>query len=353
MKLNKIKKQLTIRAGFWLALLVVIVGGVIFFSWQPNKKSEAPAKKTEKICLARKIDNVCADDKESQDLWPVALMIDNHPEAWPSAGLNQAQLVYNTLVEGGQTRLMAIFASNEQIKKIGPVRSARPYYLAWAKELNALYAHSGGSPEALKKIAAEKIIDCNEISGYGSLYFYRDKNKAAPHNLFTNSQNLSAAREDWELADKNTTYRPWKFSDQSSFSKVNEQAQKIAINYSNLKIFDISYQYQTSTDVYWRYQNEDRQIEANDKKPLAIKTIIIQFVPEEIHLDKDDRLAIEVLGKGAAWLMSQGKIIKGSWHKDTFASRTIFYNSNDEEIIFPTGNVWIEVVPGKREITIE
>ena len=81
------------------------------------------------------------------------VMIDNHPEARPQSGLDQAFLVIEAPVEGGISRLLAFFSAEQVLEEIGPVRSARPYFLDWNNELDALYVHVGGSDAALDYIS--------------------------------------------------------------------------------------------------------------------------------------------------------------------------------------------------------
>ena len=138
-------------------------------------------------------------------------MIENMVTSRPQSGLDRANLVYEALAEGGITRFLAVFASGEEIEKIGPVRSARTYYLDWAKELSAAYIHVGGSPEALRLIPQYDILDLNQF--YNSPNFWRAKERAAPHNLYTSSELLARAVvskkwgptgsfESWELKNK-------------------------------------------------------------------------------------------------------------------------------------------------------
>ena len=335
----------------YLLIALVMIMGIFFYAGNLIKQSKnisfnKPLEKT--FCSLANESNDCG---QIQKLWPVALMIDNNPDAWPLAGLSQAEIVYNTLVEGGTTRLMAIFTSVADIKKIGPVRSARPYYVDWVKELNALYGHSGGSPEALQKIDDLDILDLNEISYLGPVYFYRDKNKLAPHNLFTDSKKINVARKNFELTDKTTEFVHWKFSNVPV--RFLETANKIKVNYSAMDLFNTRYDYNTSTKTYLRFQNEKPFIDANDKTQIAVKNLVVQFVPEEIHLDAEDRLKIETVGQGAAWIFIEGKLMRGSWTKKSPSERTIFYDSNKQEIIFQPGNIWIEVVPGNRGVKME
>ena len=94
---------------------------------------------------------------------PIAVMIDNHKGAWPQVGLNDAYIVYEIIVEGGETRLMPVFKGKD-LEKIGPVRSARHYFIDYALENDAIYVHFGSSPQALSDIATYKVNNINGIS---------------------------------------------------------------------------------------------------------------------------------------------------------------------------------------------
>ena len=119
---------------------------------------------------------------------PFAVMIDNHEDAWPQAGLNEAYMVYEIIVEGGETRLMALFKGAD-LEKIGPVRSARHYFIDYAMENDAIYVHFGQSPQAQSDIKKFSINDINGISEDGTT-FWRVKDKYAPHNAVTSTEKL-------------------------------------------------------------------------------------------------------------------------------------------------------------------
>ena len=108
---------------------------------------------------------------------PIAVMIDNHNGAWPQAGLNQAYMVYEIIVEGGETRLMALF-KGVTVDKIGPVRSSRHYFLDYAMENDAIYAHFGWSPQAKSDISKYSINNINGITESSST-FWRVKDKSS------------------------------------------------------------------------------------------------------------------------------------------------------------------------------
>ena len=93
---------------------------------------------------------------------PLAIMIENHPQARPQAGLDKASIVYEAIAEGGITRFMALFGTNEA-DKVGPIRSSRPYYLDWLEGYSAFYAHVGGNVDALDQIKADSIYDLDQF----------------------------------------------------------------------------------------------------------------------------------------------------------------------------------------------
>ncbi len=119
---------------------------------------------------------------------PLAVMIDNFYAARPQAGLNEADIVYEIYVEGLITRYMAVFQS-ELPKLIGPIRSARPYYLRLAMEYDAYYAHVGGSMQAMADLRAFKIADIDGLAS-GKETFWRENHKEIPNNMYGSSQSL-------------------------------------------------------------------------------------------------------------------------------------------------------------------
>ena len=119
---------------------------------------------------------------------PIAVMIDNHKGAWPQANLNEAYMVYEIIVEGAETRLMALF-KGKNLEKIGPVRSSRHYFLDYAEENDAIYVHYGWSPKAESDISTYRI---NNINGLveSTAIFWRVSDKSAPHNAVTSTEKI-------------------------------------------------------------------------------------------------------------------------------------------------------------------
>lgn len=290
---------------------------------------------------------------EKVNPYPVAVMIDNHVDARPQVGLSRASFIYETLVEGGATRFMAIFdVENNDIKKIGPVRSARPYFVEWAKEYNALYVHAGGSPQALAKIAQDNINDLNEISWYGTRYFYRDKSFSAPHNLFTNSSKLQDALIWREL--NNPTYSPWLFATSSSVISNTDKGESadIYIDFSPGDTYDAHFIYDKENNQYVRVVRERKPwFDPDSNEELKAANIIVQLIPAEQLSGGKGRLFLDIYGEGKGFIFQNGEMKNIYWQKEGRDSRTKFYYQDDQkEVILSPGLTWIVVVPGDREI---
>ena len=149
-----------------------------------EREKETPKK-------VRAIDGVLIDESE-EDAYPMAVTIENNEKARPQSGLDQANLVIEAPVEGGITRFLAIFADNQEVKSIGPIRSARSYFLDWAQEFDALYSHVGGSPEALKTIKNNyQIYNLNQ---YFQSKYYCFKNLKFLPGYWASSHSSSSIR---------------------------------------------------------------------------------------------------------------------------------------------------------------
>ena len=303
----------------------------------------------------RLIDGVYVEEGR-ENFFPFAVMIDNHSDARPPSGLDRANLVFEAEVEGGITRYLAIFASGENIPEIGPIRSARPYFINWAHEFSALYAHVGGSPEALVKIKQDNIFDINEF--YNETYFWRADHFNMPHNVFTSSEKLKKYIQNKNLEEG--SFFPWKFKNDKK-KKDLPLSSKISIKFK-LDIYAVDWIFDQENNIYIRYQNTkcpEGVKCSEDKKPhyvksggiISAKNIIIEYVPAE-EIDDKLRLNMKVVGEGEALVCLDGSCREAQWEKKTESSRTRYY-INDEEIEFNRGVTWIEVLRPEIEINYE
>lgn len=281
---------------------------------------------------------------------PFAVMIENLTVVRPQSGLSFAPVVYETLAEGGITRFMAIF-SDEDLEKIGPVRSARPYYLEWSSEYDAVYAHAGGSPQALEAISGLGIDSLNAISGEGR-FFYRDSSRYAPHNLFTTTELLALAIRDKGLEEKVVDFESWKFKDDAALEERATPGSGIRIGWSS-PAYQSSYSYDREQNVYLRNNGGGAHTDALTGNQIAVKNVVVLRIPEEQAAGEKGRIFLDVTGEGEAWILRDGFVIQGTWNKEDREGRTRFYTEAGEEIELNRGNTWIHVVPGDRPIELQ
>ena len=297
--------------------------------------------------MARKIDGVVVPG-ERANYYPTAIVIENLQSVRPQAGLSQANLVYETLAEGGITRFLAIYASGDSIPVIGPVRSARTYFVDWAEEYSGLFAHIGGSPEALGILNSEdQMIDLNQF--YNAEYFWRDENILAPHNLMSSSEKLAYAIRDKVGEDVEGEYTGWVFKDEAEVSERAEQEQTIGIDFSS-DSYKVEWKYDPETNYYLRFNAGEEHQDSNNNEQLKAKNIVIQYTETSLS-DSEGRLDIVTQGEGKAIIFQDGNIIEGTWKKEERGMRTLYYDENDVEVEFNVGTTWIEVLSEDRPVT--
>ncbi|MFH0951872.1 MAG: DUF3048 domain-containing protein, partial [Patescibacteria group bacterium] len=281
---------------------------------------------------ARHIDGVWVDDPAEVNRWPVGIMVENLLSVRPHWGLSDASVIYETLAESGIPRFLVVYdGPGHDVPMIGPVRSARPYYLEWISEYDGLYAHAGGSPQALQSISGLGINAVNGISS-GYQYFWRDPAYGAPHNLFTNSEHMGRALRDRELLDKTPTYEPWIFKDDPPLSeRPTDDRINPTISFSSAS-YEAHYEYDTDRNTYRRFNGGDEQIDRNTREPLRVNNIVVVRTPGETSAGEKGRILINVTGEGTALVFRDGTVIEGTWKKPSRLERTRFYDADNEEI---------------------
>jgi hypothetical protein len=319
-----------------------------FQSRGKNEVTEIVAAVPAEPAARRALDGAPLDAEHSGDY--AAVVIDNMTPARPSSGLAHAVLVIEAPVESSITRLLAFFDLTDEVERIGPVRSARPYFIDWATEADAMFVHVGGSPEALGRLEDEDLRDLNEFSG--GAYFWRDKGRYAPHNAYTSTAEIRRAVErrhaDRPLAD----VAAWRFADDAAHAEVGsgvlaDDAPTFAIDYG-AAAYDVVWTYDAATNSYLRSQGGDFVTE--DGGILRAKNVVVQFAEVEI-LDAIGRRRIATAGPERALILKDGAVMEGTWERTD--GRTRFLGSDGEEIIFNTGTTWIQVVPLGTDVTTE
>ncbi|MHB1125786.1 MAG: DUF3048 domain-containing protein [Bacillota bacterium] len=268
---------------------------------------------------------------------PLAVMIDNAPQARPQSGLNKADVVIEAPAEGGVTRFMAVFYHGEA-EEIGPVRSARPYFIDRARDYGAIYVHAGWSPQAKAYLEKGTVPYINEFR-YGS-WFYRSSRRSAPHNLYSNTEKL------WSLAEKVKIKQAGELQVISLLAEQESPtgggAQTLVIYYPQ-KDSKVRYEFDAVSGKYRRFQGDEPQNDNLTGDRLEAANVIVQYVPQVI-VDGVGRLEMKMLGEGEARVYTNGQARDARWSKKGLDQPTTFVDAQGEPIPLKPGQTWIQVV---------
>ena len=339
-----------------LIILILGAGGILAYQITKDKQNEAQQTATntdsnssENNILTAKIPEKEVEIFKGNDR-PIAVMIDNHTGAWPQAGLNQTYMVYEIIVEGGETRLMALFKGAD-VDKIGPVRSARHYFLDYAMENDAIYVHFGQSPQAESDMTKYSIHNINGIYEDGTT-FWRVKDKYAPHNAVTSTEKILQSA-------KNKGYRTTS-NKESILNYVTEEvnleegqdATLVTIPHSDLEV--VEYKYNQETKKYERYAREKQQTDWDTKEAVTTKNIIITFCDNYTLQDTENkgRQGLKNIGTFDGYYITNGKAIKIKCIKEARDEQTKYQDLEGNEIKINDGNTWVNIVPTTAQVKI-
>ncbi len=309
--------------------------------------------------------------KKAEDYWskrrPLAIMIENHTEARPQSGLSSADIVYEAVAEGGITRFMALYYCNLSDVQVGPVRSARTYFLDWLGEYDALYAHVGGAntpgpADALSQIIKYSVKDLNQFS-IGFPVFWRDYQRlghsvATEHTMYSTTAKLweVGAKRGWTATDSAglkwaENFTSWKFKD----DKTGGTVANIKVNFwESQGGYDINWIYDATTNSYKRKNGGTDQLDLNNKLQLAPKVVIVQFERESNANDGypgNVHLLYGTVGSGKALIFQDGSVVEGKWTKAGRTKRSKYVDQSGKELSFNKGQIWIQTVPEGSKVT--
>lgn len=349
----KIKKKKT-KPNYKLIILgvvvILLISGVLAFILNGNSsegKTRYDNKRTKgdkEEQQEEKIDIIDVDSNSRN----IAVMVNNIKTVWGyQSGLQDAYIVYEIIAEGGITRFMALF-KDANTERIGTVRSARIYYLDYALENDAMYVHIGGSKEAKSDIKTLKMSDFN------SEVTFRDKTLGLryEHTAFTSISKIMEVAKKRNV--RTTTKQPNLLDysiDEVDLSKMEGaiKADNVLISYSGSK--NTSYEYDPDNKVYKRSQNDIPHVDYVTKKQYTAKNIITYKVKNSSY-DSYGRQALDNIGKGEGYYITDGYAVPITWEKKTRESQTIYRFMNGEKITVNDGNTFIQIQPKNRKLTI-
>ncbi|MDQ4065535.1 MAG: DUF3048 domain-containing protein [Actinomycetota bacterium] len=268
----------------------------------------------------------------------VAVKIENSPQARPQHGLEDADLVFEEIVEGGITRFMAIYHCGKS-SDAGPVRSARFDDPKIARPFTRVIAYSGSNGFVDRELENRRMITLNEINQRGA-FFRVPPGEILVHNLFVRTEVLRNDRR-VRRADPPA-------SDLFEFGPVPGDARRarfVGLHFN--KSVEISYRWRRGS---W-YRFEDGPFMTNDGEQIAVPNVLVQ----QVEVNNSGRLVdsagnpspkIDLKHGGKAWLFRDGRVLTGTWKAKN--GRFIYKTKQREPFVFATGPIWVELVPSRK-----
>jgi len=322
---------------------------------------------------------------------PLAIMVENSPDARPHSGINRSDIVYEAVAEGGVTRFMPVYLCDAAKSDVvvAPVRSVRTYFIDWASEYGEtpLFGHVGGANCSGEKLpngnmgpcqtdpraqAIEQLIkyqwrystgnDLDQFSVGAKAYIRNEtrtgKEVATEHSVEGRTEKLWAVGADrgWtnldpEGVDWSTSFKPWKFKEEAAETERGTTTPIAHDFWDGYKQFDARWDYDKATNTYLRSTGGEAHLDLETKKQLFTKNVVILFTKETGPVDPLKHMLYTTIGTGKALVFQDGKIIEANWEKKSRTGRTLFTNKKGQEIEFNRGRIWITVVDNSTDVT--
>ncbi len=321
---------------------------------------------------------------------PILAVIENHEESRPLEGLDRADIVYEAIAEGGVTRQLGVFYCGVAADnfRLAPIRSARIHFVSWAAEYGdyPLFVHVGGAnnicnacPGGIKykgKVAPEvraieKLGDLDWRKARGNDFdttydsgfptFFRDPERlgrpiATGHTMVATTDEIykQASDRGYEYEDNDgdawdKSFEMWQFADESP--ATSPEGTEVSFDFwEGYPNYSVVWKYDSETNSYLRENGGEPVRDLNSDVQTSSKNVVVQFIDQRGPVDEELHIFYKTVSEGDAIFFMNGVVIEGTWEKESFTGRTIFYDKDGEEITFVRGVVWIEGVPTGNEI---
>lgn len=274
----------------------------------------------------------------------IAVKIDNHVNARPQSGIDQADAVIEMPVEG-ITRFIALFHDQDS-EYLGPVRSGRPTDGKVLHPLGATFAISGGQDWVISGIRNEEV----NLIGENRPEMFRIGDRRAPHDLYTNTNLLREVADEREYSDE----PPPQLFEFGPLPAGSVRATEIAMNFGNA--FVVTWNYDIASKQYLReFGGTPATVvsEEGEETPLAADTLVVMLARryiEQAPAGATSVAAIDTIGSGEAFVFAGGRMLSGTWSRETSADLIELTDEDGDPILVPAGFLWIAFVPEQNGI---
>lgn len=332
------------RAGAFLCMTTLLVG---CSPAQPEPEAPAPTtSQTAEESAPVEVGVWLLTGEETNEPVPevISVKIENSPAARPQEGLEQADIVWEQLVEGGMTRFVAMFQS-QLPQVVGPIRSIRPMDAAIAGPLGGILVFSGGQPEYENRITAANVPVASADGGHTG--FYRNPARSGDHNLFGEMEEFAASLEGLPRSDfMEAEQTLFSFDVDSSAEQGGEPVGRIDLSFSGSSP---SWEWSQTGGGRWeRFESGVEAVAESGDRLSATNVIVIRVdIRDTGNRDAAGSMVPETLlvGEGEATVFSDGHMLGGRWEKGSDTEPLRLIDADGEQMHLQPGNTWVELVP--------
>lgn len=350
---QKAKKGL----AFGLFMTMILCAGCFGGEEKPSEISENSVKESSSVVEESKVSEISEEstarffnpltglemDEKLLNTKPVAIMINNIEYAQPLLGISKADIAYECLVEGGITRIVAVYKDVASVGTIGSIRSARPPFIELARGLDALYIYCGTSKQA-DTLLKQNVLDHFDVAYYSDMA-WRDSERiaagyATEHTLVTDGQKLFSLAESYGVDMTTESSYTQKFGTNSQCLQ-GKAANEITAKFSGYKT--TTFKYDTNTRKYTVEQFGEAQYDDTYDCNNAVENVLVLNVNS--YLIDDEHVNLDLVGNGSGYYFTQGKYIPIKWSKANADSPLIYTDEKGTELIMAAGRQYVCCVP--------
>lgn len=279
-----------------------------------------------------------AEDESLLDRRVLAVKIENAPEARPQMGLAEADVIYEQEAEGGITRFNVLYHCRDA-DRIGPIRSARPVDPAILQQYgDPLFVHAGSVDAVLKAVdeAGIEQINCN----FEEETCPRDEDHEAPHDVFTSTDALR------DFGDTVGEAPEPVFDFSEDVPEEAKRGRQVNLNFSPLA--DVSWKYRNNKDLYLRFHDDTLHVLEDGSAATAANIVVMLVEREDTRITDSAGNPVpnfDLIGKGDLLVFRNGKVVEGTWDRESEDDVTTLLDKQGDEIPLAPGQTWVELFP--------
>ena len=297
-------------------------------------------------------------DEDISSMRPYAIMMNNINIAQPQQGISKADIIYEVPVEGGITRMLAVYQDVSDVGVIGSIRSARHYYVDLVQAHDSVYIHAGGSNQAYDTLYARDITRLDGVHGARQEIFYRDQERRSKmgyeHSLMSSGELISenVPTYGYQIEHEDGFECNMQFSSKEEQTAAGLSAEKINVEFSRSK--DTLFEYSSGDGQYYVSQYGGKYEDGNDQTQVNVKNVLILFTTiYQIAGDNAGRLNVELVGDGAGYYACGGKYIEITWSRESNSSQFVYKTADGLPLVFGRGSSYISIISESANVDFE